>query len=263
MISHTYAKNILNALFKTSGSAGTTAEAELASFNLNSFSFETLDSETNKYVTKTVTGVSPLEYFQAYKADGYESKNNTIELNNKKTKAQSSQWYRVVSSPAVTYEWTVYENGKEKEYSKAFTGWYVEKNEQQKVPYPSSAFLALFTTMPDVNGDNYVEPGSGTTYIRVNLNEDIIAGEKTLKRAEDIEGKATTTNQRIIMYPEIDTAVWGKIKGFGVFDTQTTGAGKPIIWGPLKDNNGNITEVTTQANYVPLFRIGQFKITLG
>lgn len=263
MISHTYAKNILNALFKTSGSAGTTSETELNSFNLKNFSFETLDSETGKYVTKTVTGVSPDEYFQAYKADGYENKNNTIELNKKKTLVQSSQWWTVLTSPSTEFKWTVWVDGKEKEYTKSFTGWYVEKNEQQKVPYPSSAFLALFTTMPDVNGDNYAEPGSETTYIRVNLNEDIIAGEKTLKRAEDIEGKATTTNQRIIMYPEIDTAVWGKIKGFGVFDTQTTGVGKPIIWGPLKDDNGNITEVTTQANYVPLFRIGQFKITLG
>lgn len=280
MISHIYAKNILNALFKTKGGAGITAEQELASFGLSSFSFEELNTETGLYEEKTVNGLTYEDYYNAFVKDGYRERNNTKTLNDIKNKVSSSQWYTVRTLNTLHYkEYEVYRvdaegnfvekvnattGKKEREtYKKTFYSWMAKKNEKQNVPYPAKGFLALFTTMPDLDGNNYEEPAEGTTYIRVNLKEDIIAGQAVLNLAVNRDGVALVDNNKIIMYPEIDQNAWGTIKGFGIFETQERGSGKPIIWGPLKDADGTMTEVVTQSNYVPLFRVGQFKITLS
>lgn len=275
MISHTYAKNILNALFKTKGTAGMTPEQELSSFNLTPFTVE-LRQDDGTYATETVYGIKYDEYYNAYVTDGYRERNATKALNDKKNKVTNSQWYQVVSLTSVHYKsYTVKvvdsmgnpvkdeATGKEKTTEKTFTSWYAKKIDRQKVPYPTKTFLALFTTMPDLDGGNYEEPGDETTYIRVDLKSDIIAGQAVLGRAESKDGIPTVQNSKIIMYPEIDQNAWGTIKGFGIFETQEKGAGRPIIWGPLKDASGAITEVVTQSNYVPLFRKEQFKITLS
>ena len=63
----------------------------------------------------------------------------------------------------------------------------------------------------------------------------------------------SVSNTDIIFFPEA-TGSWGTITHFGLF-TQASG-GQLIVYGALT------SPITVSANYVPLFRAGNFTLTL-
>ena len=117
--------------------------------------------------------------------------------------------------------------------------------------------------MPDEFGNNYKEPiedeeGNVTTYMRVDLHNDIISGDVSVANAAaDENGISTLTNKNAIMFPEVSDIGWGTIVGIGVFETKQSGEGKPVYWGRL------LKSEVANPNHVPLLRIGEFKLTLN
>lgn len=248
MIHSKYTKAILNALFHTTGSSGVTAEEEQAMLEENGI---------------PMGGISASFYGLAYSQDGFsETGETTRNLNEKKEMVNATTWFYTQNTEFQTFE---FEDEDGKTFSKSFRGWTIEKRTEQRFYYPSSAFLALFNTMPDENGQNYVEPvngsnGTRTTYIRVNLKEGIITGNVSLNDAvADTEnGGSILDNGEMIMFPEIVGSTWGTIVGFGVFEGEEVETGDtPIFWGRLTGGS-----IASSANHVPLFRVGDFKITL-
>jgi hypothetical protein len=247
VINVNYAKAILNVLFHTNGSAGNTPDQEMAEL-----------VSQNIYMT----GCPASDYFEAFKKDKYKTTGpSTAALNDKKKIVNSTRWFYTVSTESETFK---YENESGVPKTINLSGWAIEKRDVPNNYYPQNAYLALFTTMPDENGQNYVEPvadGSGvkTTYMRVNLKEGIITGGASIVSAykDEETGEATLVNGEMIMFPEIYGASWGTIVGFGVFEKEETETGDtPIYWGRLSN------PITSSTNHVPLFRIGNFKVTL-
>lgn len=275
MISPTYAKQILNALFHTGGGVGLDAGTELnnlkTAHSLSSFSIKVTENGQEK--TKTVYGVSPLTYFNAYKTDGYKAGGDaTAALDEKRGQVVSAkkQWHSVVNTPSEIFKWTTGTGSSQTEQSKAFTGWYLSENKEQSVPYPKAqeTYLGLFTKMPDGNGEKYEEP-TASEYMRVKLHQSIVTGEPTIgSAAEDDTGKTAIVNSEIIMFPEITSTTWGTIVGFGIFEKQKTEENDtPILWGVLKTpaESGEYVPntVETTINHVPLFRKNEFSVSLG
>ena len=260
MIALKYAKQILNALFHTGGSAGKSAEEEMEEFkSQGAVTYQYKDANGN---VENVFGVSAGMYMLAFDNDGYIQNGETSRRYNAiKTAVSKSNWYKVVQTRAEFHEYT--EDGDKK--SVAITGWYIVKNSEQRAKYPSNTYLALFTRMPDENGDNYLEPTNGadgnlTTYMRTNIHCAVITGNECLNHAEKDEstGASTIANREMIMFPRISESNWGKIIGFGIFQEEGAGVGSPVLWGRLKNENG----IDTEVDHVPLFRIGDFKVTL-
>lgn len=258
MIHPNYAKALLNALFQTDGEAGITRSEERANLIAQG-------------VDQSVftTGVTATMYLSAFIADGYETDGeNTKRLDEQKKHINASSWYNTQNTEAEIKKYK--QDGVEK--SKSFTGWKVVTLTQQRNDYPDNAYLALFTTMPDGNGSGYVEPimgadGAATSYIRVNLFEAVVTGNvcinsavtSTVIDAETGEESAVAllNNCEAIMYPEVVDVDWGSIVGFGVFEKEETGTGdKPIFWGKLND------PISATVGHVPLFRAGDFEVTL-
>ena len=132
----------------------------------------------------------------------------------------------------------------------------------------SNKFMALFKTLPDKNGANYAEP-TGTEYMRIPLNTTGIQGLKLMITSQfdgsgDASGRvvAAVKNQEIIFFPEAYSQAWGTIVGLGVFTTQTTGQGTPIMWGNITDSNGDATTEDILQHEVPLFRINELEVDL-
>jgi hypothetical protein len=137
MISTTYAKQILNALFRTGGSAGLTADAELAQLktdaSLAQFTITNADD-----TTQTVWGISTDRYFSAYKTDGYSSSGDaTTALNKFKNPVTKSSWWTVVPYTK-KHKYTVTGSSAEKEVT--ITGWYVKVKSEPTYPYPKDTF---------------------------------------------------------------------------------------------------------------------------
>lgn len=109
--------------------------------------------------------------------------------------------------------------------------------------YVKSKYLGLLTTAPteSASGVTFQEI-SGTGYARAALS---IPMANAANRA--------ITNSEIIYFPEAESN-WGTATYFGIFDAKT--GGEPIIYGELD------APVTVPVNYVPLFRVGQFNLTL-
>jgi hypothetical protein len=234
---------ILNALFKTGGSAGKTPEQEAA---------QLLEQGVN------VDGdYGPLTYAMAYVSDGYEMNGDTAkELDAKKELVNATSWY---------YTTTVSETRPDPNpeapsgSTKRFTGWVINKRNQQLTKWPSAAYLALYTTMPDKDGHNFVEPAADTTYIRVDLHKAIISGGVSISEAADGEENYTsiTVNTELIATPEVSGKTWGTIVGFGVHEKGTPGPDAPQLWARLK------TPVATAVGKVPLFRKNKMVLTFG
>lgn len=105
-------------------------------------------------------------------------------------------------------------------------------------------YMGLFSAAPtdsQAYGVTFTEL-AGAGYARANLST-----------AFDAASNRALSNTEIIYFPEAESS-WGTATHFGIFDAKT--GGKPIIYGALSD------EVAIQANYVPLFRVGQFNLTL-
>lgn len=256
MIASKYALAILNALFHTGGSTGLTPQEEM----------EELIS-----LGVPATGRTPSEYMWYFSLNGYEEDESYMESSQKeKNLVNESTWY-YTKNISETFKYTK----DDREYSVVCPGWTINKKTEQTVSYPKESFLALFTKLPEPDGTGYEEPGykepeegsgeesgeeSACTYMRVNLHSGIITGDICLNRAtNNDEGGTKLTNNTIIMYPEVSGVDWGEIVGFGVFDTETTGSGSPILWGPLSNSTGS---VYAETEHVPLFRIGDFEVTL-
>ena len=146
---------------------------------------------------------------------------------------------------------------------KLYSGWIMVQNSQassSSLSYPLNCYLGLFIQngMPDENGENYLEPsGENTTYQRVNLLKDFILQSQCLIPAQLDENTGATyvTNEKQIVFPEIENIEWGEIVGFGIFSEAQ--GGTPLLWGRLQQ------PISGDLNRVPLFRINNFKITLS
>ena len=261
MINLTYSKGILDMLFHTGGTTGMTADDELTAFKNEElvFEFQLPDSTT-------VWGVSAEKYKNAYQSDLAadnvgDSDSLTAEYDEKQNQIKNkSTWWEIETySEFLTYKYTN-NDGDLVNASKSFTGWYLKHIGEQKKSYPSGAYLALFTQMPNEFGEGYEEPVAETTYIRVNLHEDLITGSDCLNDAQKDEedGKSFVSNNRNIMFPEVCDLDWGNIVGFGIFENEDRGSGAPVLWGRLKNENG----IQASVDNVPLFRTNEFQINL-
>ena len=138
------------------------------------------------------------------------------------------------------------------------------KTSDNTVSFPTSPYLALFTTNPASDGSGYEEPSS-TEYTRILLSSKGATQKNLLTTATVEQGTdddadklvASVTNQELIFFPEAETSGWGDVYGFGVFTTPTPGEGTPYFWGELTNS------VTIDQGEIPIFRIGDFKVTLA
>lgn len=105
-------------------------------------------------------------------------------------------------------------------------------------------YMGLFSSAPtdsQTDGVTFTEL-DGTGYARALLSTPIANAENR-----------SITNEEIIYFPEAESN-WGTATHFGIFPSKEGGV--PIIYGALE------SAVTIQTNYVPLFRVGQFRLTL-
>lgn len=110
--------------------------------------------------------------------------------------------------------------------------------------YVKTKYMGLFSSAPSdsASGVTFTEI-SGGGYARASLSLPMASAENK-----------SITNAEIIYFPEAESN-WGTATHFGIFDAKT--GGEPIIYGALD------TPVTVPVNYVPLFRVGQFNLTLN
>lgn len=113
----------------------------------------------------------------------------------------------------------------------------------------SNCYIGLSTTTPAADGSNFTEPSAEAGYSRAIIGLQGQSGTQTMT----VSG-ATATNDDIIFFPEA-TSSWGTITHFGLFNSAT--ATTPMITGALTSS------VVIGANYVPLFRAGNFTLTLS
>lgn len=109
--------------------------------------------------------------------------------------------------------------------------------------YVKSKYMGLFSSAPSDSaaGVTFTELG-GSGYARASLST---AMASAANRA--------ITNSTIIYFPEAESS-WGTATHFGIFDSKS--GGEPIIYGALDSS------VAIPANYVPMFRVGQFNLNL-
>jgi len=113
-----------------------------------------------------------------------------------------------------------------------------------------NCYMALSTTTPNADGTNFTEPSSTTGYARTVIG--LYNQPATQVMSDPVNG--TTANKDIIFFPEA-SATWGTITYFGLYTAQT--GGQLILYGALS------SPITVAANYVPLFRAGNFSLTLA
>lgn len=128
----------------------------------------------------------------------------------------------------------------------------------------ATAYLALFATVPDANGNGGVEI-SYPEYCRVKITTQGIEGKSIMGAVAseagtgDDEGKmiAIVQNQEIIYFPENETGETVTAAGWGLFGTLS--GGSPQLWGTFKKDGEPITK-EIKAGAIPIFRISDFKI---
>jgi hypothetical protein len=231
MIDIKYSKAILNMLFVKGADGGTSPYAEKESF-------------LNAGIPESVTG---RDIHDATSED--EEKFNTW----KKAINDSVYWETKNYNPYITNGDYVY-------------GWQmVRKLSENSMFYPASRYLALFTTMPDKDGKNFVEPSNETTYKRVDLNSGYFSKSLVMTEAalDSEKGGTFTHNDVTIYFPEIRESNWtqdNSIVGFGIFESEIPVEGEvPYLWGKL--NNTEAVEATI--DHVPLFRKEQFELSIS
>lgn len=249
-------KAFLNKLFHTSGTSGTPPTEEMQGL----IALGIAKIGTGEYASEY--GVKPELYCMVYQTNLGEM---TGDLYNKyeewrRAVNASQHWEACSYSKTLPYEYT--KNDKKYEGERSFTGWYIKQKPQMPY-YPTNAYLALFTKMPDEYGQGYVEPvvgedGTPTTYIRVNLHEAIISGKVCItEAAPSPEGGSTIENKEIFVYPEVFGTTWGTVTGFGIMEKEEVGTGdKPVHWARL------IAPLTTRTEKLTMFRMGCFKSLL-
>lgn len=251
MIHPNYSKAILNALFHTKSGDTTAAYSEKSELMA--------DTETEKglpWIDRTYT-----DYGAAYVSDGWKTTGETTSKYNKeKARINASQYWYTVDDEG-TYGFIDKQNNF---VEQSFTGWKIEQRKTPNLNYPTSSYLGLFTTMPNENGLGYVEPvidseGNMTTYMRVNLLSSILTGSKSMDTAvwDDETATGSISNKELIIYPEVYGFDWGTIVGVGIFLDKKPGEGSPVFWGRISP------EVSATTGHVPLFRIGDLKVTIN
>lgn len=234
---------ILNALGKTGGSAGKTPAQEAE---------QLLNDGVN------VNGdYGPVAYVLAYIADDYELNGPTAkELDKKRGLVNATSWYYTTN---VTEKRPDPKPGAGDKDTITVTGWTINQREQQRNYWPEKAYLALYTTMPDKDGKNFVEPAAGTSYLRVDLHNSVISGGVSISEADEAEEnyKSITKSIETIMTNEVVETPWGTIVGFGVHEKKTPGPDAPKMWARLK------SDMPTALGKVPLFARDKLAITFG
>lgn len=113
----------------------------------------------------------------------------------------------------------------------------------------SNSYLALSSTAPGADGSGFTEPAATTGYARAVIG----LQSQSATQVMDTPAGGVTQNKDIIFFPEA-SASWGTLTHFGLF-TAASG-GTLILYGTLSE------PITVAANYVPLFRVGNFSLTL-
>ena len=114
----------------------------------------------------------------------------------------------------------------------------------------SSCYIALSTTAPNADGTNFTEPLTSAGYARSIIG---LSGTSATQVMSSPSGGATSSTS-IIFFPEA-TASWGTVTHFGLFSSQT--GGNLVLYGTLTN------PLAVAANEVPLFRVGNFSLTLS
>jgi len=113
----------------------------------------------------------------------------------------------------------------------------------------ANCYMGLSTSTPNADGTNFTEPSSTLGYARSVIG---ISGQSATQVMGN-PSNGSVSNTDIIFFPEA-TSAWGTITHFGLF-TAASG-GTLIVYGALT------SPITVSANYVPLFRVGNFTLTL-
>ena len=114
----------------------------------------------------------------------------------------------------------------------------------------SNCYIALSTTKPNDDGSNFTEPASSTGYARSLIGQSGSSATQVMSNPAN----GSTQNNSIIFFPEA-TASWGTITYFGLYNAAT--GGQLVLYGALTN------PISIAANYVPLFRVGNFSLTLS
>jgi hypothetical protein len=114
----------------------------------------------------------------------------------------------------------------------------------------SNCYIALSTTAPNADGTNFTEPLSSAGYARSIIGLSSTSATQVMSSPSG----GATSNTSIIFFPEA-TASWGTVTHFGLF-TSASG-GNLVLYGTLTN------PIAVAANYVPLFRVGNFSLTLS
>lgn len=263
MIDIKYSKAILNILFaKNASGGGLSAPAEKA-----------------KLIEEGVpeNGVSSED---ALAASERKTDSEDVKERKEKTRAQYDSWkgkvngttyWKTLDLPPKTETYTYYDSGKSVTLTASGTGWTIVRKYStgSALSYPSKRYLALFTKMPGADGTGFEEPflcdENGiptTTYRRVNLDSGYFSKTKIMNAAaqDKTNGGAFTSNNVTIYYPEITDVNWGVLVGFGIFENEEpTEEEKPYLWGTLS----NTEDVSASVDHVPLFRKGNFQLSIS
>lgn len=275
---------IMQQLLHTSGNIGRSRleeEADIVAKKYREYSASIISERVQELYQKygTSSYSSSEKYYEAVEkcSDAKDNLEKETETANNNFNSEGYRWFGATAASEIQRiitirgAWTerIYNNGKvsTKEVTEQSNilinvkPWEVLEKYEQTLYYPQNAYLALFTKMPDANGNNYVEPlfynEETTSYMRINLHEELIFGKEALNEAtvNDSVIPSEITNKYQISFPEIfPEESWGTIVGFGVFETKENDSGVPILWGLLEDPK------PTTIERVPLFRVGDFKI---
>lgn len=259
MIDITYSKAILNLLFakSASGSASGSPSKEHTQLVMSGVPINGVTSQEALDAAELFTDTATEKQTKAQLRNQYQAWKDLV---------NRCTFWMTEDRAAVTKQ---YEFG-EATVTVQGVGWKIVRNPSASgiVEYPTTRYLALFTTMPKADGTGFVEPFlynddniPTTTYQRINLDSGYFAGKPIMKKAElDTEnGGATTSNGVTIYYPEIVEVDWGTLVGFGIFANQEPTEGeKPYLWGALS----NTDTVFAETEHVPLFRKDNFTLSI-
>ena len=122
-----------------------------------------------------------------------------------------------------------------------------------------SAYLALSSTLPSLDGTNVTEPPSGVGYQRIPVRWNIMSGTSqyvanfpTEPTYDDVTDKYSITNIRDIYFYEA-TGSWGTLGYFAIYDGSSSSA-QLLAFGTLT------TAISPTADTVPVIRAGQMTI---
>ena len=118
----------------------------------------------------------------------------------------------------------------------------------QSLSLAPTAYIGLSTVQAGSNVNAFVEPSGAAGYTRALIGN----YNAPVSQLFTVDGDGRASNKSIIYFPEA-TDVWGEIKSFGIFQSESGGI--PLVTGDLT------AAVNVPANYVPLFRVGALQMS--